>query len=131
MLTGSCLCGAVTYQLDQTIEHLVFCHCRKCRKANGSAFNSVSLVNTDKFTLLTGQDKLKSFSSSPGAHRFFCGDCGSPFYSSRDGQPEILRFRIGTLDSPITPATKVHIFVDSKAEWEELCDDNPKFAERP
>lgn len=131
MLKGSCLCGSVSYQLDDRIEQIVFCHCSKCRKATGTAFNSATAVKTERFTLLSGKEKLKSFSSSQGVHRFFCADCGSPLYSARDGEPEMIRLRIGTLDTPIHPAQKIHIFTDSKAEWLELCDDNPKFAERP
>lgn len=131
MLTGSCLCGCVSYQIDDQIEEIFFCHCAKCRKATGSAFNSATPVKMERFTLLTGEDKLKSFSSSPGVHRFFCADCGSPLYSGRDGQPELIRLRIGTLDTPIHPEHKTHIFTGSKAEWFELCDDNPKFEERP
>ncbi|WP_074824459.1 GFA family protein [Pragia fontium] len=131
MLKGSCLCGAVTYQLDQEIKQIVFCHCSKCRKATGTAFNSATAIHSDKFTLLTGKDKLKSFSSSPGVHRFFCSECGSPLYSARDGQPETYRLRIGTLDSTISPTEKIHIFTGSKAEWIELCDSNPKYEERP
>ncbi|WP_140920608.1 GFA family protein [Limnobaculum xujianqingii] len=131
MLKGSCLCGAVTYQLDEPINQLFFCHCSKCRKATGTAFNSAALIHSDKFTLLTGKESLKSFSSTPGVHRIFCGDCGSPLYSARDNQPEAYRLRIGTLDTPINPTEKMHIFTASKAEWEDLCDDNPKFEERP
>ncbi|MCD1125670.1 GFA family protein [Jinshanibacter sp. LJY008] len=131
MLKGSCLCGAVTYQLDEPINQLFFCHCSKCRKATGTAFNSAALIHSDKFTLLTGKASLKSFSSTPGVHRIFCGECGSPLYSARDNQPEAYRLRIGTLDTHINPAEKMHIFTASKAEWEDLCDDNPKFEERP
>ncbi len=55
----------------------------------------------------------------------------SPLYSARDGQPESYRLRIGTLDTPIVPTEKMHIFTGSKAEWIELCDENPKYDERP
>ena len=131
MLKGSCLCGGVSYQIDNQIEEIFFCHCSKCRKATGSAFNTATPVKTECFTLLTGKDKLKSFYSSESAQRFFCSDCGSPIYSARDGQPEFIRLRVGTLDTPINPEHKTHIFIGSKAEWFDLCDDNPKFEERP
>jgi ADP-ribosyl-[dinitrogen reductase] hydrolase len=40
-MRGSCLCGAIEYevsQLDSPIEH---CSCRFCRKAHAAAFNTV------------------------------------------------------------------------------------------
>ena len=127
MLTGHCLCGRVSYRINQDIDRIVFCHCEKCRRATGSAFNSAALIDADKFTLLSGEECVKSFSSSPGVHRLFCGECGSPLYSARDAQPQSYRLRIGTLDTPINPENKSHIFVASKAVWETLCDDNPKY----
>ncbi|SQI44469.1 glutathione-dependent formaldehyde-activating enzyme [Leminorella richardii] len=126
MLTGQCLCGRIGYQIAAQIKQIVFCHCENCRRATGSAFNSAAVVDADKFTLLRGEAHIKRFSSSPGVHRLFCGECGSPLYSIRDSQPHVYRLRIGTLDTPINPEEKVHIFVASKAPWETLCDDNPK-----
>lgn len=130
-LKGSCLCGAVKYQIDEKIEQLVFCHCSVCRKATGTAFNSAALIQTANFNLLTGDQSLKNFSSSPGVHRYFCENCGSHLYSARDQQPEAIRLRVGCLDSKIYPNNKMHIFTASKAEWEDICDDKPKYLERP
>jgi hypothetical protein len=40
--------------------------------------------------------------------------------------------RLGTLDTPLKESPIVgHIFVGSKAEWDEITDDLPQFAERP
>ncbi|MGT2749464.1 GFA family protein [Streptococcus orisasini] len=32
MISGFCFCQAVTYQVDEEIAELVFCHCSFCRK---------------------------------------------------------------------------------------------------
>ncbi|WP_434777468.1 GFA family protein [Neisseria sp. Ec49-e6-T10] len=131
MLKGSCLCGAIVYQLNQAIEQIVFCHCHNCQKATGSAFNSAAVIQTDQFKLISGQDQLKSFSSSVGVNRYFCRQCGSPLYSSRDNDKNHYRLRIGTLDSPIEPKNKSHIFTTHKAAWFDICDDYPQYKERP
>src|SRR3546814_15522895 len=34
---GSCLCGAVHYQVDGAFEQFYLCHCRHCRKDTRSA----------------------------------------------------------------------------------------------
>ena len=130
MLHGSCLCGKVTYEITGEPGPIGVCHCQRCRKANGSAFNAVVPVNAANFRLLSG-DTLKKYESSPGVGRYFCGDCGSPIYSQRDAQPELLRVRIGTLDSALPGKPAVHIFVGSKASWHDIHDSAPQFDERP
>jgi hypothetical protein len=57
MLTGSCLCRAIRYEVTTPITELRACHCKDCQKASGRG------------RIL---------------HRFFCGDCGSPLYSRRE-----------------------------------------------
>lgn len=43
-ITGSCLCGAVNYQICQDIGDITHCYCIKCRKAHGAAFVQVVVV---------------------------------------------------------------------------------------
>jgi len=42
MLTGSCLCGHVAYEVDASPSMIVHCHCQTCRKTHGSAFSTVT-----------------------------------------------------------------------------------------
>ena len=55
MLKGSCLCGAVHYEVHSALGPIVLCHCSKCRKANGSAFAANAVLNTRDFTLVRGK----------------------------------------------------------------------------
>jgi hypothetical protein len=131
MHTGSCLCGTVHYEVRGEPGAISVCHCTRCRKSNGSAFNAVAAVGTRDFHLLSGRDALKEYTSSPGVHRVFCGVCGSPLYSRRDVQPELLRLRLGTLDTKIGTKPVVHIFVADKADWYDIHDEAPQYAQRP
>ena len=47
MITGSCLCGEVTYEISGKVGDIVHCHCQTCRKAHGAAFSSVAAVDDD------------------------------------------------------------------------------------
>jgi hypothetical protein len=126
MYKGSCLCGAVSYELRGELGPIVFCHCSRCRKAQGTAFGTNSPVRADEFRLLGGQDVLKEYESSPGKHRVFCSQCGSPVYSRNTAVPGTLRLRIGLLDTPITAKPVAHIYASSHAEWEEILDALPQ-----
>lgn len=131
MHSGSCLCGAVKYELDGELGDIVLCHCSKCRKATGSAFASVAPIKTSELRIVLGQDALAEFQSSPGVHRVFCRGCGSPIFSRRDAMPDVLRLRIGTLDTPLDAKPSMHIFAGSKADWFDICDEAPQYVERP
>jgi hypothetical protein len=131
MLKGSCLCGSITYQVDADIDTIIQCHCKKCRKASGTAFGTNAPVKTTAFTLTRGMDALGGFNSSDDLVRHFCRNCGSPIYSQRMSTPELIRLRIGTLDTPISARPAFHIYVGSKAEWDEIHDDLPQHADRP
>ncbi|MDE2259275.1 MAG: GFA family protein [Betaproteobacteria bacterium] len=131
MLKGSCLCGVMAYEIHSDLGPIVMCHCSRCRKASGSAFATNAAVNTKDFKLTSGEGFMAEFESSPGVFRVFCGNCGSPLYSRRQITPEIIRLRIGTLDTAIEGKPSAHVFVGSKAEWHEICDDLPQHSERP
>jgi hypothetical protein len=126
MLTGSCLCGGVKYEIDGELGAVTNCHCSLCRKMSGSAFASGTTIPTSFFRFVAGQELLKEWQSSPGNHRVFCGRCGSPILKRKDKDPEHIRFRPGTLDSD--PGVKVskHLHVSSKAPWVEITDDLPQ-----
>lgn len=115
MINGSCLCGAVKYEISGEVGDIVHCHCKTCRKAHGSAFSSVAAVQDDDFHLLSS-DSLKSYQSSSGKHRYFCSNCGSQIYAKRETTSHIV-LRLGSVDSDLSSLEKEHIWVSEKANW--------------
>jgi len=130
MLIGGCLCGGVRYQYDGEIEEISLCHCSMCRKAQGSAYAAVGPIARSRFRITAGESLLKAYRSAPGKQRVFCSHCGSPIFSARDDLPEVIRLRLGSVDSPIACRNAYHAFVDSKADWERICDDLPQYPGR-
>lgn len=129
MLKGSCLCGSIEYQYSGDINEIAMCHCQQCRKAQGSAFGTNAPINSSEFQFLSGKENLKFFHATPEKLRAFCSECGSPIYSQRLDTPEIMRLRIGTLDTKISHKPDYHIFYDSKAEWYTAGDNLTKYPE--
>ncbi|HBZ72157.1 MAG TPA: hypothetical protein DEP35_21475 [Deltaproteobacteria bacterium] len=60
-LTGSCLCGAVQYELTQRPVWSHNCHCSRCRKASGTAFASNLVFKIDALQYSRGKEHLRSF----------------------------------------------------------------------
>jgi len=132
MHTGSCLCGAVRFEIDGPLEGIQLCHCSMCRRASGTAFASNLPVRAENFRVVGGEDRLKAYESRPGKQRVFCGDCGSPIISRSAGDPSWVRVRIGTVDEPVGAALAFHFHVASKASWAPITDALPQYpAARP
>lgn len=127
MHTGSCLCGAVRFEISGPLAPIQLCHCDACRKAQGSAFGANIPVAAEDFRLLAGQDAMRAYESSPGKERVFCGTCGSPIISRLTAAPQVVRLRAGTLDAPVGAPLASHAYVASKADWWPIEDDLPQY----
>lgn len=127
MYKGSCLCGAVNFQITSSIRNIVYCHCSECRKAQGSAFATNGIVDNDNFKIISGEDQLSAYESTSGHTKYFCSHCGSPLMSKNLSRPDQLRVRLGTIESDVAEKPAAHIFVSSKASWDDITDDLPQY----
>ena len=126
---GSCLCGAVKYEIRSRPKALSHCHCSKCRKSHGAAFASYGSVLRGDLHLIQGADGIKLYRSSESVLRQFCAQCGSSLFWSRN-QGEYshwITIALGTLDTTFTSDKQKHIEVASKAPWYEIQDHWPQF----
>jgi hypothetical protein len=124
---GSCLCGAIRYEIDTELGEFGYCHCRSCQKASGTAHAANAPVDRTHFKLLVGDAALKEFESSPGKFRCFCGECGSPIYAYLEATPNVLRIRLGSLDTEFAKKPRAHSWVSERAPWAPITDDVPQF----
>jgi hypothetical protein len=127
MYSGSCLCGAVKFEINGEIQDIIHCHCSQCRKAQGTAFATNGNVNKNDFTFLSGENNLTGYEFTHGQTKYFCKTCGSPIMSKTISKPNQIRVRLGTIISDIDEKPKAHIFVTSKANWENIADDLPQY----
>ena len=127
MYTGHCLCNTVQFEIHGGIRNIVCCHCSLCRRAQGSAFATNGIVEAEAFKMVAGEDKLSGYESSPGQTRYFCKTCGSPIFSKNIARPGQVRVRLGTITFDIDERPAAHIFASSRANWETLCGDLPRY----
>jgi hypothetical protein len=125
-IRGGCHCGAVRYESEGRLLRFVNCHCPDCRKASGSAFGSVLAVESTGFKVVSGEENLVPYESSPGKRRCFCKTCGSHVFARVDSKPEIVLIRAGSLDDDPGLRPQAHIWVQAKAPWHEIEDYLPQ-----
>ena len=131
MLTGSCLCGGVCYEIHGRLTHPLNCHCSMCRKAQGAAFRSRAGVRAKDFKFVSGEELITYFESSPGNYRVFCRVCGSPIHSKFDSNPEVFGLPLGALNEDPQIKPTLHVFVGNKAPWDEITDSLPQYEALP
>lgn len=129
MYNGSCLCGAVTFTITDKIKDIIYCHCSLCRKAQGSAFATNANVTKNGFNFLSGENNLTAYSLDSNQTKYFCTTCGSPIMSKNTLSPENIRIRLGTIESNIEERPTAHVFSASKANWDEITDELPRYKE--
>lgn len=125
-LTGGCMCGSVRYELSSEPFDAGWCHCRTCQLNSGSPAMVFASVPDGDLVWTRGADLVKSIRSSSFGHRFFCGNCGTPFLMKVDHQPETLDFSVATLDDPEAVLPGYHIFYASRISWFEPADALPR-----
>lgn len=131
MLTGSCLCSAIAYEISGLLTQALNCHCSMCRKAQGSAYRTRARVRTADFRFTRGEELVTYYESSPGNRRGFCRVCGSPIHTRFDSTPDVLGLPLGSLDQDPGVKPGFHVFVGSKAPWHEITDGLPQYRELP
>ena len=117
MKTGSCLCGAVRYEVAGPLRPVIVCHCSQCRKQTGSFMHATAAANVD-FKIVEERG-LKWYRASAAAKRGFCGECGSVLFWKPDGAGHI-SFTAGSLDGKTGLAIEGHIFCDDAGDYYEI-----------
>ena len=131
-MKGSCLCGAVAFEILPPFKGFQYCFCSRCRKLSGSAHGANLFVPQEQFHWLKGEDNTSVF-KLPDAKRFsscFCTTCGSTLPWQVPGGTNYV-VPAGALDDDPVERPKQGIFWNSRAPWfVETCDIQ-KHAELP
>lgn len=130
ILKGSCLCGAVKYEVAGEPKRFFHCHCMRCRKASGTGHASNLFIQPGRLRWLSGEDQLRAF-KPVDARRFtntFCATCGGRLPRQAKAS-DIVMIPAGSLDdaAPIKPQAR--IFSGSRASWSCTDDELPVYPE--
>lgn len=115
--TGSCLCGAVRYEVSGPLRDVIECHCEMCRKTHGH-IGAYTAAPKSALTMIETRG-LKWYASSEKARRGFCKECGGTlFYDPL--QKDHISIAAGTLDPPTGLKTTLQIYVAHRGDYYEI-----------
>ena len=116
--SGSCLCGAVTFEVTGVFDDFYLCHCSRCRKDTGSAHGANLFSSSAQLRWISGEETVTVFTLPGTRHsKAFCSICGSALPRSANKE-EPLVVPAGSLDDDLSMVPTAHIFVSSKANWD-------------
>lgn len=115
--TGRCLCGAVSFKLDNDPLLTRICWCRDCQHlaANGTVN---MLVPADGLSI-TGAlaEHTKTAASGNEVTRMFCPSCGTHLFAMSSARPQFRVIRAGNLDDPSSVKPASNIWTSSAPAW--------------
>jgi hypothetical protein len=122
VIRGSCLCGAVRFEIAGKPLHLTYCHCSRCRKQTGLS-SAVLMVRRRDLRLLAGEAVIRTYEPEPPwIHaRSFCGRCGSSL-GELLGDHDELPVAASALDDDPTVRPVLHLNVAAKPAWHAIGD---------
>ena len=126
-MQGSCFCGDVSFEVKLDKVEAYHCHCSICRKVTGSKFNTAFTTSADNFKWTSKTEGIKVFQKGgQGFRNFFCSNCGCTV----PNRYQEVNFWVpaGLIDDMDYIEVTKHIFVESKADWDEITDDLPQFS---
>ena len=125
-VTGHCLCRAITYEYDAKPNWTVYCHCESCRRAASAP--AVPWISIPRPAFRFTHGTPRSFASSPGVKRTFCGTCGSPLTHEADRIPDEVHVHALSLTDPSSLTPSMHVYAQEQLSWFEVADGLPRYA---
>jgi hypothetical protein len=121
---GSCLCGAVTFQVEGELAAPDACHCTACRKSSGHFFVSTDAARSS--VSIQGSENITWFRSSDRVRRGFCSTCGSSLFWDPVDR-DWTGIAMGAFDGPTNTHLHVHVHAGDKGDYYEIADGVPQF----
>ncbi len=130
MLTGSCGCGAVRFEVTDPPVSASYCHCTRCQKRTGTAASASARVRPGSIRVTAGEEEIRSWAPEGGFEKLFCGRCGSALLNREPGTSHYAGFRLGAIDGDPGIRPEWHQFTAYAASWQEIPDDGlPRYPE--
>lgn len=123
MHKGSCLCGAVSFEVEGPLKAPDACHCSQCRKTSGHFWASTDLPRSA--VTIQGADRITWYQTSEKVRRGFCSTCGSALFWDPIHK-DMIAIAMGAFEQPTETKLKMHIFVADKGDYYDISDGLPQ-----
>ena len=131
-ISGSCLCGDVSYSGDADVKMVINCHCSDCQKATGSVHGTMVFVEDDKISVSGNAASFDHPADSGNTlTKIFCSKCGSQVAGRNTGRAGVIGIRAGTLDQKDLVNPGANIYCDSAIPSTPMAEGTKQFPKMP
>ncbi len=123
MHKGSCLCGAVTFEVEGDLPAPDACHCSQCRKTSGHYFVSTDVPRSA--VTIHGGENVTWYRSSQKVRRGFSKICASSLFWD-PLEKDWTGIAMGAFDPPTDTKIRIHVQVASKSDYYDITDNLPR-----
>ena len=129
-LTGSCLCGAVSFETRAEPPFIGHCHCRDCQKVGGAGHSSYAFFPAEAVQV-EGDTRGFDVNADSGATmtRYFCPQCGSRLFGRSSRLPDFFGIMLTAFDEPDAFTPTISLFTASRRRWDTVAPDTRAFEE--
>jgi hypothetical protein len=126
-IDGQCHCGRVTYEAEIDPQAVSICHCTDCQELTGSPYRVTVICSAEQIRMTGKAPKIYAKKGDNGRKRFqhFCGECGSPLFSSGEDSGDDWGIRWGSIRQRRKLKPTRQIWCSSAVRW------IPEFANLP
>ena len=112
-------------------ESFYSCSCSYCRKDTGSAHAANLFSTSARLEWIKTETKIRVFQLPETNHaKAFCATCGSAL-PNLQMNGKLLVVPAGCLDSALNKRPDAHLFISSKAAWDEALEEIKRFERLP
>jgi hypothetical protein len=128
-LVGSCGCGAVRFEVSKPLLGSAYCHCTRCQKRTGTAYQASARALPGSVTVTAGAAHLRDWEPG-GLAKTYCGLCGAHVFARDPQTGEISVVRLSAIDGDPGVRPTAHQYVAYHPTWAPIPDDGlPRFDE--
>lgn len=129
MVSGSCCCGAVQFELLAPPSMMGTCHCSRCRKSGAS---TIVFVRREDLRWRQGKEQVALYQpEAPYKYgRCFCRICGTSLGEILS-DAESFPIAANAIDTDLGLKNQFHEFVSDKPGWCDISDEAAQSKDHP
>jgi hypothetical protein len=81
VLSGSCFCGEVQFEVHGEPAAMGYCHCESCRHWSAGPVNAFSLWVPQALEIIRGSGSIGTYNKTAGSARKWCTKCGGHLFT--------------------------------------------------
>jgi hypothetical protein len=130
-MKGSCLCGALRFEVTGEPLFQGFCQCLDCRKVGAGHYAAMGFP--EHALKVSGESRSygKKGDSGKTIYRNFCPTCGGMVFDKGEAMPGIVIVNAALLDDPELFKPDSVVYARSALPWDHLDPRLPRFEALP